>query len=198
MPRGVRHLDCEAWVKERAFSANTTDAWKWWARSRCLWEARLKGPAWLVVRVTALPSRSWALGVRKGWAWFQGWEKEALKVTGGEAEDHVEGELEGSSALSSVMTWGWDGRSGKEGFYVYIQLSHVVILQKWTQRCKAIILQFKKIQVLPSSPWPSLRHLPSSCPLFCTWAALAQGGWGWEWGSWPCFKRHRVPYPPNG
>ena len=47
--------------------------------------------------------------MRKCWAWFQGLEKEALKVAGGEGdteEDHAEGELEGSSALSSVMAWG--------------------------------------------------------------------------------------------
>ena len=62
-----------------------------------------------MVRATALPSRSWELKVRKCWAWFQGLEKEALKVAGGEGdteEDHAEGELEGSSALSSVMAWG--------------------------------------------------------------------------------------------
>lgn len=41
------------------------------ANSRCLWEARLKGSEWLVVRVTALPSRRRELGRRrKGWACF--------------------------------------------------------------------------------------------------------------------------------
>ena len=37
------------------------------------------------------------------------------------------------------------GRSHKkEGIYVRIQLIHVVVQQKLTQHCKAIILQFKK------------------------------------------------------
>ena len=43
---------------------------------------------------------------------------------------------------------GWDREGGREaqegedmGLYVYIQLIHVVIQQKLTQHCKAIILQ---------------------------------------------------------
>ena len=36
------------------------------------------------------------------------------------------------------------GRRSKWGLYVYIQLIHIVIQQKLTQHCKAIILLKKK------------------------------------------------------
>ena len=35
-------------------------------------------------------------------------------------------------------------RLEREGIYVYIQLIHIVVKQKLTQHCKAIILQFLK------------------------------------------------------
>ena len=48
----------------------------------------------------------------------------------------------GSSALCSAMTqMGGVGVSGREGIYVYIQLSHLVVQQKPTQHHKATILQ---------------------------------------------------------
>ena len=31
-----------------------------------------------------------------------------------------------------------------EGLHVYLQLTHIVVKQKTTQHCKAIILQFKQ------------------------------------------------------
>ena len=47
---------------------------------------------------------------------------------------------------------GWDGRDGGreaqgEGIYVYLQLIHIVV-QKLTQHCKAIILQWKNNEVI--------------------------------------------------
>jgi len=40
---------------------------------------------------------------------------------------------------------GWDGvGSGRQETYVYLWLIHVVVWQKPTQHCKAIILQLKK------------------------------------------------------
>ena len=36
--------------------------------------------------------------------------------------------------------------SGRAGLYAYIQLIHAVVQQKLIQRCKAIILQFKKFK----------------------------------------------------
>ena len=42
---------------------------------------------------------------------------------------------------------GWDGgvgvRSKRNGIYVYINLIYVVVQQKWTQHCKAIIFSEK-------------------------------------------------------
>ena len=37
------------------------------------------------------------------------------------------------------------GRLRREGIYVYAQLINIVVQQKLTQHCKAIILQLKKI-----------------------------------------------------
>ena len=37
-----------------------------------------------------------------------------------------------------------DRRLNKEKIYVYIWLIHIVVQQKLTQHCKAIIFQFKK------------------------------------------------------
>ena len=56
----------------------------------------------------------------------------------------------GSSAPCSVMTWrngmgSVGGRLNKEKIYVYIWLIHVVVQQKLTQPCGAIILQLKII-----------------------------------------------------
>lgn len=42
---------------------------------RCLWEIRLKGFVWLVVRVIALLRRFRELGVRKGWVGFRFWRR---------------------------------------------------------------------------------------------------------------------------
>lgn len=39
--------------------------------------------------------------------------------------------------------WGEEGRSQREGIYVYISLIHFIAQQKVTQHCKAIVLQFK-------------------------------------------------------
>ena len=56
----------------------------------------------------------------------------------------------GSSAWCSVMTQMGgmgvrvEGRSKREGIYVYIWLIHFTVQQKLTQHCKAIILQFIK------------------------------------------------------
>ena len=50
----------------------------------------------------------------------------------------------GSSAWCSVMSWMVGGRTKREGIYVYIEQSHLIVQQKLTQHCKAIILQFKK------------------------------------------------------
>ena len=41
----------------------------------------------------------------------------------------------------------WGGLEGtlkREGMHVYLRLDHLVVQQKPTQHCKAIILQFKK------------------------------------------------------
>ena len=48
--------------------------------------------------------------------------------------------------LSAEMAQGrgWGGRLKREGTYVYIQQIYVVVRQKLTQHCKAIILQLKK------------------------------------------------------
>ena len=44
------------------------------------------------------------------------------------------------------VRWGWMRRRlKKEGIYVYLWLIQVLVQQKPTQHCKAIILQFKKI-----------------------------------------------------
>ena len=44
-----------------------------------------------------------------------------------------------------VWDEGWvGGRLKRKRIYVYLQLIHVVVQQKLTQHCKAIILQFKK------------------------------------------------------
>ena len=56
----------------------------------------------------------------------------------------------GSPAQCSVMTqmgelgWALGGRLKKKGMSVYLQLIHIVVQQKPTQHCKAIILQLKK------------------------------------------------------
>lgn len=53
----------------------------------------------------------------------------------------------GNSAPCSVKTWGggWEsamgGRLQREGMYVYLQLTHVVVWQKLTQHYKAFLLQ---------------------------------------------------------
>ena len=58
----------------------------------------------------------------------------------------------GSSAGCAVMTQkgrmevGWKGGLKRKGIYVYLQLIHVVVQQKLTQYCKAIIFQFLKIK----------------------------------------------------
>ena len=51
--------------------------------------------------------------------------------------------------LSAEMAQGrgWGGRLKREGTYVYIQQIYVVVRQKLTQHCKAIILQLKKKKV---------------------------------------------------
>ena len=42
------------------------------------------------------------------------------------------------------MGWGRDGREAlREGIDVYLQLIHIVVQQKVTQHCKAILLQLK-------------------------------------------------------
>ena len=41
--------------------------------------------------------------------------------------------------------WVGEGRLKGEGKYVYLWLTQVLVQQKSTQHCKAIILQFKKI-----------------------------------------------------
>ena len=38
--------------------------------------------------------------------------------------------------------WGKEGRSQREGIYVYISLIHFIAQQKVTQHCKAITLHF--------------------------------------------------------
>ena len=38
--------------------------------------------------------------------------------------------------------WGKEGRSQREGIYVYISLIHFIAQQKVTQHCKAIALHF--------------------------------------------------------
>ena len=56
----------------------------------------------------------------------------------------------GSSSWCSVVTYmggmgvGVEGRSKREGIYVYIQLIPFIVEQKLTEHCKAIILQLKK------------------------------------------------------
>jgi len=42
------------------------------------------------------------------------------------------------------MGWDMEGRFQRERTYVYLWLIHIDILQKPSQYCKAIILQFKK------------------------------------------------------
>ena len=47
---------------------------------------------------------------------------------------------------------GWDVRGSgrglkREGIYIYLELIHVVVQQKLTQHCKAIILQLKKNRI---------------------------------------------------
>ena len=44
----------------------------------------------------------------------------------------------------SLEGWGMGGKFRKERTDVYLQLIHVIVWQKSTQYCKAIILQFKK------------------------------------------------------
>ena len=41
------------------------------------------------------------------------------------------------------MGWEMGGRFKREGTYIYLWLIHVDVWQKWTQYCKAIILQLK-------------------------------------------------------
>ena len=48
--------------------------------------------------------------------------------------------------MTASSALGVGGRLKKEEICVYIQLTHVVVQQKLTQCCKAIILQWKKIQ----------------------------------------------------
>ena len=44
---------------------------------------------------------------------------------------------------------GWDGVEGwgesfkRDGTYVYLRLTHIVVWQKPTQHCKAVVLQLK-------------------------------------------------------
>ena len=40
--------------------------------------------------------------------------------------------------------WGMGGKFRKGGTYVYLKLIHVIVWQKSTQYCEAIILQLKK------------------------------------------------------
>ena len=57
-------------------------------------------------------------------------------------------------AQLSALWWprwvgsGMEGRSQREGIYVYIQLSRFIVQQKLTQHCKAITLQLKKKKTL--------------------------------------------------
>ena len=53
--------------------------------------------------------------------------------------DELEGWDRGVWARGSV-----GGRLKKEGIYVYFWLIHIVVQQKPTQHCKAMILQLKK------------------------------------------------------
>ena len=51
------------------------------------------------------------------------------------------------------LGWGVGGRFKREGTYVYLWLIYVVVWQKPTQHCKAIILQLKinkKKQIIKS------------------------------------------------
>ena len=44
--------------------------------------------------------------------------------------------------------WGWErGRFRKEGVDVYIRLIHVVVQQKLTQHCTAIVFQLKILKI---------------------------------------------------
>lgn len=56
--------------------------------------------------------------------------------TGSAAQCSVEG--------CTVEGWGGEGVGGRfKRIYVYLQLTHVIVQQKPTQHCKAIILQTK-------------------------------------------------------
>ena len=63
------------------------------------------------------------------------------------------------------MGWGREGREAqREGIDVYLKLIHIVVQQKVTQRCKAILLQLKnklkktKPKPLESYTWEGQGH----------------------------------------
>ena len=66
--------------------------------------------------------------------------------------------------------WGIAGRLKSQGICVYIQLIHLVVQQKWTQPCKAIILLLQSLSrvLLSGTPWTAARQasLSFSTPSF--------------------------------
>ena len=77
---------------------------------------------------------------------------------------------------------GWDGvrrgRLQKEGTYVYLRLIHIVVWQKPTQYCKAIILQLnnkffqkkkKCVMEARETDSESQRRNPITCPKYMEW-----------------------------
>ena len=80
--------------------------------------------------------------------------------------------------LSAEMAQGrgWGGRLKREGTYVYIQQIYVVVQQKLTQHCKAIILQLKKKSLTGMTHrQKSLGPAIFSFPVFSSFPSIPRG-----------------------
>ena len=56
----------------------------------------------------------------------------------------TQGAVDGDALDGEGLDEGVKGRLKRERIYVYLRLIHIVVWQKATQHCKAIILQLKK------------------------------------------------------